>query len=1475
MLFDIPAFNKQNITPALVGQPGEAFEQFIAELYSLKGLEITPFPTAGNDGKIDHVVYSATSRHVFECKDLTKADDALGAWKKVAKTLSENIISAAGPLKGQPQYQPWYDQQQPIEKYSFCLSAQFSTDEKISNLKKIINDFFQQLSSDYAHLAHLANIEITVLAWNNLSPQAAEFPSLCYRWFTDYRIDGLTAFTDAAQTERFSSFLHSDQLAYLPSDNPAQQPQALLQQLADNTTTGLIITGVGGVGKTRLVLETGRAALAHTTDWLVLQIDAKRCKQVAIDQLVKRINPKQRVLFLCDYAEAQTNLLDILQALDDHNNMGHQLSYMANCRDSYYPQLAELENHQSIALEGNLDSSGQLAATNENSFNAKVVRHILHSSTLDNPADFISLCIGLPVLAVFIVWLNQQGQQSDLNGLRQEKSFEQWIMHRLNTALGKTDVELARKLIKLLPQYPLPVEAAELLDEQEQQLWVIHDTLVTDGWIYEVKDQDDNTHFHLAHDVFADQILTASLKLRTTPRQKQDEINSAFKLAARLNTTNSALMAWQRLANDLTALDWSGIFTKQIKTNPDQWQQHTIVAFPALTLTKLVKLKQQQPDFWQAPSPVFKKALGYKVRHAVIDHEVDEEDADFAVIITWLEALLTESDGRLLSDAIRLSPKTFQPQLEAFIAQNPKNYQTGLMIASWLQAGGQPDTISEPLQQWLQSGENRTNKITSFIYEAWLNNDGGPEAIQFAVNAWLVKHQTMPTADFMIKTWLNAKGDKVIITPHLNAWLALYHSTLDAQFVYTAWLNAKGDKTLVEQPIKDWLVIHQTTPEAGFVYAAWLNAQGNKTLIEAAVKVWLEEHQATLDTQFVYAAWLNAQGDKTLVEAPVKVWLAAHQTTSEAQFVYTVWLNAQGDKTLVEAPVKAWLVAHQTTPEAGFVYRAWLEAQGDKTLVEAAIKVWLVEHQTTPQAQFVYSAWLNAQGDKTLVEAPVKAWLAAHQTISESRFVYTAWLNAQGDKTLVEAPVKAWLVAHQTTPEAGFVYRAWLNAQGDKTLVEAPVKVWLVEHQTTPQAQFVYSAWLNAQGDKTLVEAPVKAWLAAHQTISESRFVYTAWLNAQGDKTLIEAPVKAWLVAHQTDLDAQFVYRAWLNAQGDKTLVEAPVKAWLAEHQADLDAQFLYRSWLNAQGDKTWVEAPIKAWLVVYQTTLDAQFLYRSWLDARGDKALIESSMTIWLEHHQTTPEAGFVYKGWLNAKGDTKLIEAAFTVWLDKYQTHPEADFVYRAWLEAGGEIKVVEAPIKAWLNQYKIRPEAQYVYAAWLNAKGDNQLIEAPLKAWLSIDKNQHSRGANYVINAWINAGGDFDMLKPVIINKLTALTEHKDPTGVDIIHQFNQLYTLLSNPTEPIALTRWQHLLTLYSCWFRQFADFAQLQPGNNSRYIEKPGIVYLLEAAMESDLIHPKTNKAAIDAFLSWVELWHPNQKIKVAGDIQALRQHWGL
>lgn len=408
---NVPRFYVEYLNPRLSeGDIGDSFQRFVYELLLFDYPNLHFFPARGKDGGIDLIQPTTTSRLVVECKYVGKdgLDEAQSRWRSVANNLAKHIADPAGPTKFQAQYGPWYRTKPPIGEYLFCVSSVLANQDQIDQLEGEIAQFFAELGAAHDHLAYLTKLSVKVIDWNDLCGRLQRRPHIIFRWFPLTRPQGLMPLDESPDRGTFRSYLSSDKLPYYGRGqhlNVAPAPQGilipdeegLLDQLKDGTSTGLIITGSGGIGKTRLTLEIGR--LAQRKDWMALRVQS-RLRNDAIEHLAERITPDTSVLLLIDYIETQRDFAELIETLNDFNDTySLRIRYVANCRTSYYQAVAATPHHRQVDLSP-IDQS--LALRWIEGYQQEAVRHILKNSGIEITDEYLKVCNDIPILAVFV-----------------------------------------------------------------------------------------------------------------------------------------------------------------------------------------------------------------------------------------------------------------------------------------------------------------------------------------------------------------------------------------------------------------------------------------------------------------------------------------------------------------------------------------------------------------------------------------------------------------------------------------------------------------------------------------------------------------------------------------------------------------------------------------------------------------------------------------------------------------------------------------------------------------------------------------------------------------------------------------------------------------------------------------------------------------------------------------------------------------
>jgi hypothetical protein len=559
----IPRFHDENIAPEMmISKSGEAFQNFVAELFCEDHIDMSVFTAGGKDGAIDHTLYLPDGTCVIECKHIQDGlDIAKKCWQKVSDKLRRNITSPDSPPKRQGQYRPWYNPKKPISHYLFCFTGELSNENQIQELESVIETFFKSLSSNLPHLSHLSGIVVECWPWNRLASKAQNNPSLCFRWFPSCRPSGLSMLRDHLSSGGgFRAYLDENTLPYLPLEGKGFEPIELLTALSSPDRFGLIITGIGGIGKTRLVLEIGREALGK--EWIVLKAN-KSCRAESIDQLAQQVAPNQQVVVLFDYVEVHRDFDGIIERINTYNTEhGYSFQYVANCRSNYYTSIRAIERHTEV----NLSPGGRQAHIFQ-IYRESVVQHILRYSQVSEPEAYLRICKGIPILAVFISYLNAEGRQRDLLSLRGEQSFVEWIRKRLHLSFPGRDTQiLSTELCSLLVQYPMDSTASDYLADSDEKLWLLHNQLVNDGWVQK------NTYgdYISAHDLFVDQLVSDHL---THSQDNESDIRRGLILAEKLDCLRSLLISYLRIAEEVCHLDWPRLITERINKQPELWHE--------------------------------------------------------------------------------------------------------------------------------------------------------------------------------------------------------------------------------------------------------------------------------------------------------------------------------------------------------------------------------------------------------------------------------------------------------------------------------------------------------------------------------------------------------------------------------------------------------------------------------------------------------------------------------------------------------------------------------------------------------------------------------------------------------------------------------------------------------------------------------------------------------------------------------------
>lgn len=1137
----IPAnFKTEELHPERLTEEGGALEKLFVRL--VFDLYVSDYPSlsfhsgGGKDGAIDLWADSAGHRVVIECKQIGHEikqqgwEAAVSRWREVRRLLEKWL--PLGVDKCHAPYKAWFQLDPKIVKYVFVASCPIFPVHHKDELRIEIKAAFTALSKTANGLAHLADMTVEVVDWNDLCRRLDSRPGCMFKWFRNSTIPGLRVFSSSQKYSGFRKYQHDSVLPYYsirahlnsyPCET-VQNEKMLWNTLADSSA-GLVISGVGGIGKSRLMLEI--ATLAERDGWVVFEA-FQSVTADAVERIARRYE-SSGVLFLFDYLENLPEFRRISLNLVQFAGDRLRVRFIASARETFVASNEMFEESVVVFRYSPRDTGN---ADWWQTYQSATVSHIsMHLGIRGTTTD-------IPAVAVLDSELNADAM-TDGNA----EGAQRWVDKRLKL-LHKHGVS-RKQLALLAAQLPLNSGADVRLAEEARQVFIV---LCKEGWIEPRDAPDGSQEFWMVHDYLSDQIVLNWLAVDGPhSASKEPELRELLKLAYSLGSLTSLIGTLQRILNQPSGFDldtFSNLIESEISSNADLWKLHRrdLLYTRLLGALDKVSLLHRLRSYW---------------------HGAEAETWFQLEIAALAKAIAARDDLRRRIDSDMWD--SFQKYVVSLASDADErnmlvNYGLRLMP-------GNAD-LQRIAQSWLvRFGECFG---ATYVIRAWLDKGLPYRQIETSVRLWLGYFGHSVDAQFVLAAWMRAsKSDGIRrFESEVLVWSSQHHHSVEAQHVFSAWLDAAGNPAAIRNYVIEWLRIHgRLKEEASHLLRSWLRAGGMPKDILVPFVEWIRAHGRTDSASFVYNASAEKAELQDVVREPMLEWINERSRLHLASFCIAQWLVAGLPRDRIAKAVREWLEANKASAEAGEVIGAWFRAKGKIDMVLPYVPAWIEAHASNTKAAFLLSELVKHESIPDEAKAVTLKWLEGNSRAIGSEKVLSNWLEGRHGVEPVRAVVTTWCSTFSRERDARYLFEKWVAAGGDGGTIHGAAITWLSVHGTELEAGRVFSALLKSGVPPKEYVEYLKGWTPLHRRSREATYFYSSWLNRRPrvPAKAIAPSVLAWLEEHAEWADADFVLNAWLKHENaDIEIVRSGYERWMARYSTDRRARDVQRNWERA-----------------------------------------------------------------------------------------------------------------------------------------------------------------------------------------------------------------------------------------------------------------------------------------------------------------------
>lgn len=873
------------------------------------------------------------------------------------------------------------------------------------------------------------------------------------------------------QHQTYSTLLNSEYLKYLKrSDFKKRNPDLVGKAFLDEDDyiklilkegyLGIIISGKGGVGKTRLMLELGLQLMAKDIE--VLEVNKHFNNLVSLEKYIKS---SKFYILLFDYLEEQELFEKIIDWIT--YSQIQNIKIIANCRKShvlemgydildFFEQIIVGEN-QLQELEYTKWVTSEILLTIDNKTVSNRFLRLFKSN------DFLE---ATPSIAAFVKYLYIKNSKKQFRLMPNEK-FADWLTKQFKRSIISNTTESAFyekylyvfQIIACLPSKHISIN--KLYGKYGFEI----KRLLNDGWI----DNSLSGTLDIAHHTVSENLI---VKIFTYHSFNHVILIKFLDFSYSFDSTPSLLWLIQRVWRDAIPESVKPLFQQTIynflinKINKGNgmhyWFVYKFHSSPIITqmdkLKILIKHKSSLLKLFEFEW--FGFYLSYCMQWlSTLDKAINQEYLKF----------LKEMYFRLWNRGGKFDYVFYQPILGSRIISSYINafgidryisnkffiyvekvacdkvhflYFTRILKA-WIE---QEDKISEEIKptfiKWLEKIDStNTDKNSTIILRLWLENGNDPEMVKKTITNWIDTKGHLFETVYLVGNWLKYGNDISIVKQYLIANFFEFSNYKYSNIVIEHWLIRGGDLTYIDSSIKSYLNFANSDYNLNYIPSLWLEKSKNPNLLSP----YLDKIKKYCETPYLYKfinLWLKLGGDLDLIHPIVGVYIENNNDVSYNIAVVQNFERKGGDisnfrkyievkdNELYTLGSKDGVLTEKDFRSRSLFLTNQLKTKEATEVYSDQMVSFLEQFRSKLDTSHAIVTWLEAGGDFSVLEKYILLWLEVNNgaSINVSYVISTVlensdgfaciknlaleWLACNTDNYLTKYPLSSWLKFH-------------------------------------------------------------------------------------------------------------------------------------------------------------------------------------------------------------------------------------------------------------------------------------------------------------------------------------------------------------------------------------------------------------------------------------------------------------------------------